>query len=123
MTAPERSRDVMVPSRPWDIFFRLAPWLGVLGLAAWTRWPGVGWLAFSSVSSLSVFFARPRRGVAHAVAGIVVLAGVVAENAERASRYRVAPGQMSEQERRRLEALGYVQGRDRELNSGDQQSD
>ena len=50
----------------------------MLGLAAWTRWPLVAWLAFSSASSLSVFAARPRRGVAHAVAGVVVLAGVVA---------------------------------------------
>ena len=50
----------------------------MLGLASWTRWPWVGWLAFSIAASLSVFFARPRRGLAHAVAGVVVLAGVVA---------------------------------------------
>jgi len=56
----------------------VGPWVGVLGLAAWTRWPWVGWLGFSSVASLSVFSARPRRGIAHTIAGVVVLAGVVA---------------------------------------------
>jgi len=56
----------------------VGPWLGVLGLAAWTRWSWLVWLGFSSVTSLSVFLARPRRGRAQTVAGLVVLVGVVA---------------------------------------------
>jgi len=78
MNAPDQPSVPFLSSGPWLAFTRVGPWLGVLGLAAWTRWPLVGWLAFSIVASLSVFFARPRRGLAHAVAGVVVLAGVVA---------------------------------------------
>ena len=78
MSVPDQPPAPFLSSGPWLAFTRVGPWLGVLGLAAWTRWPWGGWLAFSSVASLSVLFARPRRGLAHAVAGVVVLAGVLA---------------------------------------------
>jgi arylsulfatase A-like enzyme len=51
----------------------------------------------------------------------LILDRVVAENAERASLFHVTPGRMNEQERRRLEALGYVQGDARENDGGDPQ--
>ena len=47
MNPPDRSRDSMVPFRRLDLFIRLAPWLGVLALAAWTRWPSVALLVFA----------------------------------------------------------------------------
>ncbi len=78
MSVPNQPSAPLPSSGPWLAFTRIGPWLGVLGLVAWTRWPWVGWLAFSSAASLSAFAARPRRGVAHYVAGLVVLGGVVA---------------------------------------------
>ena len=62
----------------WLTFTHVGPWLGVLGLAAWIRWPSVGWLMFSSASSLAAFTGRPRGGPARSIAGVVVLAGVLA---------------------------------------------
>ena len=78
MTDPNRSRDSLVPSRPWDTFTRLAPWLGVLGLVAWTRWPSVALLVFSGASALAVLAAHPRGGRARALSSAIVLAGAMA---------------------------------------------
>ena len=78
MTAPDRSRDLMFPSYPWDIFFRLAPWLGVLGLAAWTRWPFFPLLVFAGGSAVAALAARPRGGRARALSSAIVLAGALA---------------------------------------------
>ena len=78
MTVPDRLRDSPVPSDPWDTFTRLAPWLGVLGLAAWTRWPSVALLVFAGASALAVLAARPRSGRARALSSAIVLAGVMA---------------------------------------------
>lgn len=78
MTASDARTDQQPSSSLWLTFTQVGPWLGVLGLAAWTRWPSVGWLIFSSASSLAVFTGRPRGGRARAVAGVVVLAGVLA---------------------------------------------
>ena len=78
MTAPDRSRDLMFPSHPWDIFFRLGPWLGVLGLAAWTRWPFFPLLVFAGGSAVAALAARPRGGRARALSSTIVLAGALA---------------------------------------------
>ena len=78
MTALDRSRDSLVPSRLRGTLTRLAPWLGVLGLAAWTRWPAVLLLVFASVSALVVLAARPRGGRARALSSAIVLAGAMA---------------------------------------------
>ena len=66
---------------PWDTFTRLAPWLGVLGLAAWTRWPSVPLLVFAGASALAVLGARPRSGRARALSSALVLAGALAGSA------------------------------------------
>ena len=78
MTAPDRSRDLVFPSHPWDIFFRLAPWLGVLGLAAWTRWPSFPLLVLAGGSAVAALAARPRGGRARALSSAIVLAGALA---------------------------------------------
>lgn len=78
MTAPDRSRDLMFPSHPWDIFFRLGPWLGVLGLAAWTRWPFFPLLVFAGGSAVAALAARPLGGRARALSSAIVLAGALA---------------------------------------------
>jgi len=78
MTAADRSRDSLVLSRPWVTFIRLAPWLGVLGLAAWTRWPSVALLVFAGASALTVLAARPGGGRARALSSAVILVGVMA---------------------------------------------
>ena len=68
----------MFPSHPWDILFRLAPWLGVLGLAAWTRWPFFPLLVFAGGSAVAALAARPRGGRARALSSAIVLAGALA---------------------------------------------
>ena len=78
MTAPDRSRDLMFPSHPWDIFFRLAPWLGVLGLAAWTRWPSFPLLVLAGGSAVAALAARPRGGRARQLSSAIVLVGALA---------------------------------------------
>ena len=81
MTARDWSSDSLFRFRRWDTFTRLAPWLGVLGLAAWTRWPSVALLVFAGASALMVLAARPWRGRARALASAVVLAGALAGSA------------------------------------------
>ena len=78
MNPPDRSRDSLVPSRRSDLFIRLAPWLGVLALAAWTRWPSVALLVLAGASALTVLAARPGGGRARALSSGVILAGVMA---------------------------------------------
>ncbi len=78
VTASDRSPDSMSSPRPWDIFFRLAPWLGVLGLAAWTRWPSFPLLVFAGGASVAALAARPRGGRARALSSAIVLAGALA---------------------------------------------
>ena len=78
MTAPDRSHDLIFPSHPWDVFFRLAPWLGVLGLVAWTRWPFFPLLVFAGGSAVAALAARPRGGRARALSSAIVLAGALA---------------------------------------------
>ena len=68
----------MFPSHPWDILFRLAPWLGVLGLAAWTRWPFFPLLVFAGGSAVAALAPRPRGGRARALSSAIVLAGALA---------------------------------------------
>ena len=68
----------MSSPHPWDIFFRLAPWLGVLGLAAWTRWPSFPLLVFAGGASVAALAARPRGGRARALSSAIVLAGALA---------------------------------------------
>jgi hypothetical protein len=77
MNPPDRSRDSIVPSRRLDLFIRLAPWLGVLALAAWTRWPSVPLLVFAWASALTVLAARSGGGRARALSSAVILAGVM----------------------------------------------
>ena len=77
MNPPDRSRDSTVPSRRLDLFIRLAPWLGVLALAAWTRWPSVALLVFAGASALTVLAARSGGGRARALSSAVILAGVI----------------------------------------------
>ena len=60
-----------------DLFIRLAPWLGVLALAAWTRWPSVALLVFAGASALTVLAARSGGGRARALSSAVILAGVI----------------------------------------------
>ena len=72
------SRDSLFSSRPWDIFTRLAPWLGVLGLAAWTRWPSVALLMFAGACALAALAARPRGGRARAISSAIVLVAALA---------------------------------------------
>ena len=78
MSAPNDPSNPMLHSGPWPALGRMGLWIGVLGLAAWTRWPWVGWLAFSAVSAFAALTVRPKRGAARAVAGLVVLAAIVA---------------------------------------------
>ena len=78
MTAPDRSHDLIFPSHPWDVFFRLAPWLGVLSLVAWTRWPFFPLLVFAGGSAVAALAARPRGGRARALSSAIVLAGALA---------------------------------------------
>ena len=77
MTPQDRSGDSMVPSRRLDLLIRLAPWLGVLALAAWTRWPSVALLVFAGASALTVLAARPGGGPARALSSAVIFAGVI----------------------------------------------
>ena len=77
MNPPDRSRDSTVPSRRLDLLIRLAPWLGVLALAAWTRWPSVALLVFAGASALTVLAARSGGGRARALSSAVILAGVI----------------------------------------------
>ena len=78
MSTPNQPPAPLLAFDLWRACTRIGPWLGVLGLAAWTRWPWLGWLPLSSFAALSVFAARPRKEVAQAVACLVVVAGVVA---------------------------------------------
>ena len=78
MTSPDRSRDSSSPSHLWDTYTRLAPWLGVLGLVAWTRWPSVALLVFAGASAFVVLAARPRGGRARVLSSVIVLAGAIA---------------------------------------------
>ena len=78
MTALDQSRDSSSRSHLWDTYTRLAPWLGVLGLAAWTRWPSVALLVFAGASAFAVLAARPRGGRARVLSSVIVLAGVMA---------------------------------------------
>ena len=61
-----------------DIFLRLAPWLGVLGLVAWTRWPVFPLLVFAGGSAVAALAARPRGGRARALSSAIILAGALA---------------------------------------------
>ena len=61
-----------------DILFRLAPWLGVLGLVAWTRWPSFLLLVFAGGAAVAALAARPRGGRARVLSSAIVLAGTVA---------------------------------------------
>ena len=58
--------------------FRLAPWLGVLGLAAWTRWPSFLLLVFAGGVAVAALAARPRGGRARVFSSAIVLAGTLA---------------------------------------------
>ena len=58
-----------------DTFTRLAPWLGVVALAAWTRWPYFPLLVFAGGSAVAALAARPRSGWARALSSALVLAG------------------------------------------------
>ena len=63
----------------WSVvntFTRVGPWMGVLGLVAWTRWPWVGLLVLAG--ALVVLAARPRGGRARVLASAIVLAGALA---------------------------------------------
>ena len=66
------------PSHLAHTLTRLAPWLGVLGLAAWTRWPSVALLVFAGASAFAVLAARPRGGRARVLSSVIVLAGAIA---------------------------------------------
>ncbi|HAT18383.1 MAG TPA: hypothetical protein DCS76_11345, partial [Gemmatimonadetes bacterium] len=61
-----------------DIFFRLAPWLGVLGLVAWTRWPVFPLFVFAGGAAVAALAARPRGGRARVLSSAIVLAGALA---------------------------------------------
>lgn len=78
MTVPNEFRDLRAPSDRWDTFARLAPWLGVLGLAAWTRWPSIAFLVFAGASALLVLGKRSVSGRARVLSSAIVLAGALA---------------------------------------------
>ena len=62
----------------WDTFTRLAPWLGVLGLVAWTRWHSVALLVLAAAFAVAALAAGLRGGRARALASAIVLAGALA---------------------------------------------
>ncbi len=62
----------------WDTFTRLAPWLGVLGLVAWTRWHSVALLVLAAAFAVAALAAGLRTGRARALASAIVLAGALA---------------------------------------------
>ncbi|MEE8147359.1 MAG: hypothetical protein V3T24_07135, partial [Longimicrobiales bacterium] len=74
----------------WETLGRLAPWLGVLALAAWTRWPSVALLAFAVASALAVLVARPLGGRARALSSVIILAGAIAGSAGQIDQRRIS---------------------------------
>ena len=70
MNAPRKGRDIL---------FRLAPWLGLLGLVAWTRWPVFPLLLFAGGAAVAALLAaRPRGGRARVLSSAIVFAGALA---------------------------------------------
>ena len=90
MTALNRFRDSSLLAHPWDTFTRLAPWLGVLGLVAWTRWPLVALLVFAGASAVAVLAARPRGGRARVLSSVIVLAGAIAGSSGHVALRRIS---------------------------------